>query len=141
MMYPPIGNAVQSVLAEPQKFSTLATALTVAELIPTLEGEGPFTIFAPTNEAFAKIDNLDEILGDKELLTSILLYHVVGDAYYTSGMENNQRLMTVQGNAVRYTRDENNKSFINGAAVERNDWSATNAAIHVIDTVLLPPSK
>merc|ERR1712170_203187 len=104
MMYPPIGNAVQSVLAEPQKFSTLATALTVAELIPTLEGEGPFTIFAPTNEAFAKLDNLDEILGDKELLTSILLYHVHADARYSISLADGTDLLTLEGNSVRYNR-------------------------------------
>merc|ERR1711976_428198 len=118
-MFPPVGNAVASVAAE-SDLSTLVTALTVAELIPTLSGDGPFTIFAPTNAAFAKIDNLDEILADKELLTSILLYHVVGDARYSLGIDQNEKLQTLNGKTVKCSFDEETLRIkkVNDATIE-----------------------
>merc|ERR1712226_579959 len=141
MIYPPIGDAVDAALYDPQ-FSTLVTALVTAELVDTLRGEGPFTILPPTNEAFAKIDNLDEILEDKELLTSILLYHVVPDARYSISYSPGNTLETVQGSAVRITYTDEGELMVNGAMVEPvyRDWSATNAVVQMIDTVLLPPT-
>merc|ERR1711894_217985 len=140
MIYPPIGDAVDAALSAPQ-FSTLVIALVTAELVDTLRGEGPFTILAPTNEAFAKIDNLDEILEDKELLTSILLYHVIGDARYSISMNDGNSIQTLEGNAVTISNPNFRDVTINGVSkVERKDWTVTNGVIQTIDTVLLPPS-
>merc|ERR1711894_738344 len=140
MIYPPIGDAVDAALYDPQ-FSTLVTALGIAELVETLRGEGPFTILAPTNEAFAKIDNLDEILEDKELLTSILLYHVIGDARYSISMVDGSRIQTLEGNAVTISNKNGADITFNGVSkATAINLSATNAAVFVIDTVLLPPS-
>merc|ERR1711894_555511 len=140
MVFPPVGDAVDLAVSTPE-LGTLVTALGIAELVETLRGDGPFTILAPTNEAFAKIDNLAEILEDEELLTSILLYHVIGDARYSVSMVDGSTIQTLEGNAVTISNPNFRDITINGVSkVERKDWTVTNGVIQTIDTVLLPPS-
>ena len=124
------------------QFNTLVTAVEAAGLVETLKGEGPFTVFAPTDEAFAKIPQaqLEALLANKEALTAVLTYHVL-PGRITSGQLLEQRLITVdtvQGESV--TVDARNGVRVNDANVVKADISASNGVIHVIDTVILPPS-
>ncbi|MGF1510070.1 MAG: fasciclin domain-containing protein [Myxococcota bacterium] len=124
-------------------FNTLATALTQAGLVGTLKGPGPFTVFAPTDEAFAKLPEgtLESLLepANKEKLTKILTYHVVQgrvDAQRVMGLS---RANTVAGPAIDISV-ENGKVMLNDSAtVVQTDIKAKNGLIHVIDTVILPP--
>ncbi|RVU84865.1 fasciclin domain-containing protein [Leucothrix sargassi] len=122
-------------------FTTLATALTKAELIDTLKGEGPFTVFAPTDEAFAKIpkETLDAILADKAKLTEILTYHVVSGKVPAKDVVSLESATTVSGADVKIDATDGVK--VNDATVIKADVMASNGVIHVIDTVLLPPAK
>lgn len=121
-------------------FNTLATALTEAGLVDTLKGEGPFTVFAPTDEAFAKLpeDQLASILADKELLTSILTYHVVPGKVMAADIAAIESAATVQGQSLSINTDSGVK--IDSATVIQADIEASNGVIHVIDTVLVPQS-
>lgn len=121
-------------------FNTLATALTEAGLVDTLKGEGPFTVFAPTDEAFAKLpeDQLAAILADKELLTSILTYHVVAGKVMAADVAALESAATVQGQSVIINTDSG--VMVDSANVIQADILASNGVIHVIDTVLVPQS-
>ena len=121
-------------------FNTLATALTEAGLIDTLKGPGPFTVFAPTDEAFAKLpeDQLNAILADKELLTSILTYHVVPGKVMAQDVAGLNSAATVQGQSVQISTASG--VMIDNANVVKTDIEASNGVIHVIDTVLVPQS-
>lgn len=121
-------------------FNTLATALTEAGLIETLKGDGPFTVFAPTDEAFAKIpaDQLQAILADKEKLTAILTYHVVAGKVMAADVVKLKSAETVQGQSVSISTTDGVK--VDGATVTATDIAASNGVIHVIDTVILPKS-
>ncbi len=121
-------------------FNTLATALTEAGLIDTLKGDGPFTVFAPTDDAFAKIpaDQLNAILADKELLTSILTYHVVAGKVPAADVVNLKSATTVQGSDVEISTE--NGVMVNDSKVVQTDIMTSNGIIHVIDTVLVPGS-
>ena len=118
-------------------FNTLATALKAAGLIDTLKGQGPFTVFAPTDAAFAKLpqDQLNALLADKAKLTAVLTYHVVPGAVMSkdvkAGMVN-----TVQGSAISISTVGGVK--VNDANVTAVDIVADNGVIHVIDNVILP---
>ena len=119
-------------------FSTLATALTEAGLIDTLKGEGPFTVFAPTDDAFAKIPEaqLKAILADKKLLTDILTYHVVSGKVMASDVVNIESATSLQGTDLAVSTNDGVK--INNANVIKTDIHTSNGVIHVIDTVLVP---
>jgi len=119
-------------------FETLATALTQAGLVDTLKGPGPFTVFAPTDEAFAKIpaDTLNAILADKDKLTSILTYHVVAGKVMAADVVNLSSAATVQSQELAIAAGD--AVTINNATVVKTDIEASNGVIHVIDTVLLP---
>ena len=119
-------------------FNTLATALTEAGLVETLKGDGPFTVFAPTDEAFGKLpeDQLKAILADKELLTSILTYHVVAGKVMAEDVADLKSATTVQAQDVMV--DTSNGVMIDTATVTAADIEASNGVIHVIDTVLVP---
>lgn len=120
--------------------STLVTAVKAAGLVDTLNGDGPFTIFAPTNDAFAKIpaDQLDAILADKEMLTKILTYHVVaGTQYDAAGLGGAGELDSVEGEKITFGADG---TMVNDANVLCSNVMTANATVHIIDTVLLPPS-
>ena len=119
-------------------FNTLATALRAAGLVETLKGKGPFTVFAPTDAAFARIppDTLQAILADKARITAILTYHVVSGAVTAAEVVKLTSATTVQGGAV--TIDAANGVRVNDATVLTADVMASNGVIHVIDRVLLP---
>ena len=120
------------------QFKTLATALEAAGLIETLKGPGPFTVFAPTDEAFAKIPaaDLQAILADKAMLTKILTYHVVAGQVTAAEVVKLSSAKTVEGQSV--TIDASDGVKIDGANVIKADIMASNGVIHVIDSVILP---
>lgn len=119
-------------------FTTLAKALEAADLITTLKGDGPFTVFAPTDEAFAKIPtaDLDALLADKDKLTAVLTYHVVAGRVLAKDVVKLDSAKTVQGSDVRISTDGGVR--VNDANVIQTDIDASNGVIHVIDTVILP---
>lgn len=122
-------------------FDTLVAAVKAAGLVETLKGEGPFTVFAPTDEAFAKIPKakLDALLADKDALTAVLTYHVVPGKIMSSDLIEKRLVSakTVQGQAVDIDARTNVK--VNNANVVKADIVGTNGVIHVIDSVILPP--
>jgi transforming growth factor-beta-induced protein len=124
-------------------FNTLAAALTAAGLVDTLKGEGPFTVFAPTDEAFAKLDKalLEDLLKpeNKDKLVAILTYHVVPGKVTAADVVKLTSAKTVQGEEITIKAD-NDMVMINDAKVTTPDVMAGNGVIHVIDTVILPPS-
>ena len=126
------------------EFKTLATALTAAGLVETLKGEGPFTVFAPTDAAFAKLPagTLDMLLKpeNKEQLTAVLAYHVVAGKVTAADVAKLTEAETVNGAPVSIAVN-GEKVMINEATVSGADVAASNGVIHVIDAVLLPPSK
>ena len=121
-------------------FSTLAAALGAAGLIEALKSDGPFTVFAPTDDAFAKIppQTLGELLQpeNKEKLTAVLTYHVIPGKVTAHDVANLNSATTLQGQALTISRQDGVK--INDAKVIAPDVEATNGVIHVIDTVLMP---
>lgn len=121
-------------------FNTLATALTEAGLIETLKGEGPFTVFAPTDAAFAKIPeaDLNAILADKDQLTAILTYHVVAGKVLAADVLKLDSATTVEGSEVMISVADGVK--VNNANVIKTDIMSSNGVIHVIDQVLIPGS-
>ncbi|MFT5430996.1 MAG: putative surface protein with fasciclin (FAS1) repeats [Myxococcota bacterium] len=134
----PAADIVDTAVAAGQ-FKTLAAALTAAGLIETLKGDGPFTVFAPTDAAFAKIpkETLAAILKDKKKLTAILTYHVVAGRVPASAVVKLKNAKTVNGKSVNVAvRD--GKVTIDKANVVKTDIMTSNGIIHVIDTVLLP---
>ncbi len=120
------------------QFSTLVTAIKAAGLVEVLSGVGPFTVFAPTNDAFAKIDpdTLKAVLADKEKLTSILTYHVVAGKVMAADVAALSTATTVQGDDVAI--DTTSGVKVNDAMVTATDIECTNGVIHVLDTVLMP---
>jgi uncharacterized surface protein with fasciclin (FAS1) repeats len=120
-------------------FKTLATALQAAGLIETLKGKGPFTVFAPTDEAFAKLPagTVEGLLKDKEKLKKILLYHVVPGNVMAKDVVKLKSAKTAEGSSVKITV-ANGKVKVDNANVVKTDVGATNGVIHVIDTVILP---
>ena len=118
-------------------FSTLVTAVKAAGLVETLKGKGPFTVFAPTDAAFAKIPkaDLDALLKDKAKLTSVLTYHVVPAAVMAKDVKAGD-VPTVNGKSLKVATDKG--VMVNNAKVTDTDIKASNGVIHVIDTVLMP---
>jgi uncharacterized surface protein with fasciclin (FAS1) repeats len=125
-------------------FGTLAAALKAADLIDTLKGPGPFTVFAPTDEAFAKLPagTLESLLEpqNKARLQSILTYHVVPGRVLAADVVKLDSAATVQGQSVAITAAEG-AVMIDGAKIVKADVSASNGVIHVIDTVILPRDR
>ncbi len=118
-------------------FKTLVTALKAAGLVDTLKGKGPFVVFAPTDEAFAKVPkaDLDALLKDKAKLTSVLTYHVVPGKILSKDLEPGM-VKTVQGGEL--TVATAGGVTVNGAKVTTADIVADNGVIHVVDSVLMP---
>jgi uncharacterized surface protein with fasciclin (FAS1) repeats len=133
---------IVDIAASNEDFSTLVTALKAADLVDTLKGEGPFTVFAPTNAAFDKLPKgtLEKLLADIPALKNILLYHVVPGKVMASDVVKVDSAKTALGEAVKCKVDGDNV-MINNAKVIKTDIEASNGVIHVIDTVILPPSK
>ncbi len=118
-------------------FSTLVAAVKAAGLVETLKGAGPFTVFAPTDEAFAKIPKatLEGLLADKDALTKVLTYHVVSGKVMAADVKAGH-VKTVQGTDVAMATEGG--VTVNGAKVVSADVGASNGVIHAIDTVLMP---
>jgi uncharacterized surface protein with fasciclin (FAS1) repeats len=122
--------------------STLVAAVKAGDLVDVLKGDGPFTVFAPTNEAFAKLPagTLENLLKpeNKAKLVSILTYHVVAGKVLSKDLKNGQKAKTVEGSEITVTLKDG-KAMINNATVTTADIMADNGVVHVIDTVILPP--
>jgi uncharacterized surface protein with fasciclin (FAS1) repeats len=118
-------------------FKTLAVALKAADLVNTLKGKGPYTVFAPTDEAFAKIPkaDLDALLANKEKLSAVLTYHVVPGKVMAKDVKAGD-VATVNGKTIKITTA--NGVVVNMSKVTATDIDASNGVIHVIDTVLMP---
>ncbi|MFT6054295.1 MAG: putative surface protein with fasciclin (FAS1) repeats [Roseivirga sp.] len=142
------------VVAEPAKdivglaidteaLSTLVAAVKAAGLVETLQSEGPFTVFAPTNEAFAALPagTLESLLlpENKDQLIAILTYHVVSGKVMSTDLSDGMKAATVNGAEITITTADGAK--VNGASVVIADVEASNGVVHVINTVILPPSK
>lgn len=122
-------------------FTTLVAAVEAAGLVETLKGEGPFTVFAPTDAAFAALPagTVEDLLKpeNKDRLTAILTYHVVPGKVMSTDLSEGLTAATVQGAEVTITLEGGAK--VNGATISTADIEATNGVIHVIDAVILPP--
>ena len=132
-------TVVEIASADPDSFSTLVTLLEAADLVETLSGDGPFTVFAPTNDAFAELD-LEYYLAaeNKAELQSVLLYHVLAGQVLSTDLTDGLMAETVQGASVTAHLDP---VMINDANVVSADVLATNGVVHVIDKVLVPPPE
>jgi len=123
------------------QFKTLAAALKAAGLIDTLKGAGPFTVFAPTDEAFAKLPKgtVEELLKpeNKAKLTAILTYHVIGGKVMAADVVKMKEGKTVQGGSVKINA-ASGKVTVDNANVVKADIAASNGVIHVVDSVLMP---
>ena len=121
-------------------FGTLAAALGAAGLVETLKGDGPFTVFAPTDAAFAKLPDgtVESLLlpENKDKLAGILTYHVVAGKFMSTDLTDDMKAATVQGTDI--TIDLDNGVMVNDATVVTADIEASNGVIHVIDKVILP---
>merc|ERR1712222_271427 len=125
--------------------STLVTALKAGNLVTALQGKGPFTVFAPANAAFAKLPKatLKSLLEpkNKNKLVDILTYHVVaGAAVYSKDLKPTQTVKTLQGKTVLVKKSSDGVTINGNSKVIAADIAATNGVVHVIDTVLMPPS-
>ena len=120
-------------------FKTLATALEAAGLVETLQGKGPFTVFAPTDEAFAKLPEgtVEALLKDKKKLSDVLTYHVVPGKVMAADVVKLKEAKTVQGQNVKVTVADG-KVKVDNANVVKTDIECGNGVIHVIDAVILP---
>jgi uncharacterized surface protein with fasciclin (FAS1) repeats len=131
-------NIVETAMSAGQ-FDTLVTAVKEAGLVETLSGEGPFTVFAPTDTAFGKIpaEDLEALLADKSALTDVLTYHVVAGKVMASDVVNLSQAETVQGSTIDISV-ENGTVMVDGAKVVQTDIETSNGVIHVIDSVITP---
>jgi uncharacterized surface protein with fasciclin (FAS1) repeats len=134
----PTQNIVE-IAAGAGSFNTLVAAVQAAGLVETLSGEGPFTVFAPTDEAFAEIpaEDLNGLLADKEALTAVLTYHVVAGKVMAADVVSLTSATTVNGQSVDI-KVMDGKVWIDGAEVVTTDIEATNGVIHVINKVIMP---
>lgn len=128
---------------ETESLSTLVAGVTAADLVATLQGEGPFTVFAPTNEAFAALPEgtLETLLKpeNKDQLVAILTYHVVSGKVMSTDLSDGMKAATVNGAEITITTADGAK--VNGANVVMADIEASNGVVHVIDAVILPPTE
>jgi uncharacterized surface protein with fasciclin (FAS1) repeats len=138
------GQTIAEIAAGNEDFSTLVAAATAADLVDTLNGPGPFTVFAPTNEAFEAVgqETIDLLLlpSNVEQLTTILTYHVVADEIPSSAVpEGETAVASVEGSELTVV-NEDGSITVDGATVIIPDVEASNGVIHAIDAVLLPPT-
>ena len=132
-------TTVVDIIVGSEDHTTLAAAVGAAGLVETLNTGGPFTVFAPTDAAFAKVptDTLNALLADKEALANVLTYHVVAGNVMAADVVKLTSAVTVQGQAVSI-EVKDGKVFIDGTQVVATDIKASNGVIHVIDSVILP---
>jgi uncharacterized surface protein with fasciclin (FAS1) repeats len=129
---------------EAGSFTTLVTAVQAAGLEETLRGESPYTVFAPTDEAFAAVpqETLDALLADPQgALTDVLTYHVVPGKVMSTDLSDGMQAETVNGESLEITIEDDGTVKVNGATVVTADIETANGVIHVIDTVLVPAGK
>ena len=135
------GNTIVDVAVSAGSFQTLVAAVKAAGLVETLSGEGPFTVFAPTDEAFAKLPEgtVESLLKpeNKDRLVAVLTYHVVPGKVMAADVVELDSAKTVQGQKVTI-RTADGKVMVDGANVVKTDIAASNGVIHVIDRVILP---
>jgi uncharacterized surface protein with fasciclin (FAS1) repeats len=133
-------RTIAEIAAGDARFSTLVTALQAADLVDTLNGAGNFTVFAPTNAAFAQLPagTLDAVLADKELLTNILLYHVLGGKALSTDVVELTSFNPLAGGSVTVNVTDNGVFLNDNIQLVITDIQATNGVIHVIDGVLIP---
>jgi uncharacterized surface protein with fasciclin (FAS1) repeats len=139
---PELGDIVATADAA-GSFKTLLQAATAAGLVETLQGEGPFTVFAPTDEAFAALPagTLDSLLADPEALRQILLYHVVSGAVTADQVVGLTSADSVEGSPIAIAVKDGKVYLNDTAQVTATDVMAANGVIHVIDQVILPPAE
>jgi len=134
------GKDIVDTAVEAGSFTTLVAAVQAAGLVETLKGEGPFTVFAPTDAAFAALPagTVEDLLKpeNKDKLVSILTYHVVAGKVMSTDLTEGQKAATVQGSEVTITLDGGAK--VDGATISAADVAASNGVIHVIDQVIMP---
>ncbi len=137
-----VSNTIVDLAVGDGRFTTLVAALTAADLVGTLSGDGPFTVFAPTDDAFAALPSgtVEGLLADIPALTDVLTYHVVSGSVLTADVVSLNSAMTLQGQDVS-VRVENGNVFINDAQVIITDLVGSNGVIHVIDAVLIPEAE
>lgn len=130
---------VVDVARQSGNFNTLVKAIEKADLIDTLKGRGPFTIFAPNDDAFNKLpqDTLNKAMSDRDMLTGILKNHVVKGRYTSRDLSAEDSLKTMQGNEIPVSVS-GDKNSIGDARIIQKDVMASNGIIHVIDSVLVP---
>ena len=135
---PAAANDIVDIAAGAGTFNTLVAAIQAAGLVDTLKGEGPFTVFAPTDEAFAALPEgtVEALLADIPTLTAILTYHVVPGAVLSTDLTDGMMAETVNGQSVTISLADGVQ--VNGANVITADIEASNGVIHVIDAVILP---
>jgi uncharacterized surface protein with fasciclin (FAS1) repeats len=129
---------IVDVAVQAGSFKTLVQAVQAAGLVETLNGTGPFTVFAPTDDAFAQIpqETLQAVLADKEKLTAILTYHVVPGKLMAADVAKSTQLQTVQGQSIKVSTEGGVR--VDDANVIQTDIEADNGVIHVIDRVIMP---
>ena len=139
VLLPPSGDIVE-VASNAGSFNTLVTAVEAAGLVETLQGEGPFTVFAPTDEAFSKLPEgtIPALLEDPETLAQILTYHVVPGRVFSGDVVNIDDAGTVQGQSIGISVMDGSVMLNDTSTVTATDVLATNGVIHVIDTVIMP---
>lgn len=132
-------STIAGIVANDPNFSTLLAAVQAAGLVETLSGPGPYTVFAPTNAAFAKVpaDQLNALLNDPEQLRGLLLYHVVPGRVTAAQVTKLSRATTANGSDVSISK-MGGSVMINDARVTRTDIAASNGVIHVVDSVIMP---
>ena len=131
-------NIVETAVTAGQ-FNTLVTAVKAADLVETLSGPGPFTVFAPTDDAFAKLPEgtVESLLKNKDKLKAVLTYHVVAGKVMASDVVNLKSATTVNGQKITI-KVKYGTVMVDNAKVVKTDIECTNGVIHVIDTVILP---
>lgn len=136
-------TTVVDIVVGSKNHTTLEAAVIAAQLADDLQGDGPFTLFAPTDAAFEALPEgtVSSLLEDPTgALASILLYHVVGTKAYSKDLSNGQMISTLQGDQIA-VKFKNGKAYINDALVTVADIKADNGVVHVIDAVITPPAK
>jgi uncharacterized surface protein with fasciclin (FAS1) repeats len=140
----PVTDDILTVASKAGSFKTLAAAIKAAGLVDTLSGKGPFTVFAPTDAAFAKLPKgtVESLLApeNKAKLISILTYHVVSGRNYADKVMSSPKLTSLQGSPISF-KMKKGTAMANDARIVSTDIEASNGAIHVIDSVIMPPAK
>ena len=135
-------SSIVETLVNDGRFDTFVSAIQASNLADTLNGVGPFTVFAPTDDAFAGLPEgtVDRIMDDIPSLTRVVTYHIVPGQLASDDVVTQESIKTVQGNDVRVRRMDG-RAFVDDAMIVDTDLRADNGVIHGIDAVLLPPKE